>query len=184
MQSPEYLDFPQPHFSDHFTSSPNFGLEDLPRPSELYLHLLRFTGTSPYDLDPVVETTTMSDTVEGLPGLVTSLINDLTGAIHHKNVAPHSVADAIGWILADITVLGIMAEATCRTQHEKDVTDLKQAYLQNIGQVFSELRLEDLRDAEMSNLQAALKVGARVLNDIFHGEATSDDLASKKSQEG
>lgn len=161
---------PQPNFSERFTSRSRFGWEGIPRPAEYYRRLMSFGGDSVFDLDPALDATPLSGVAEEVPSLLEAIVNEVTGAIHHPDCVPHSVADAIEWVIADIAILGIMAEATWRTQREQDPSDLKQTYPQYVAQVFSELGLDQVGDIELENLQATLNVGARVLNEIFQEE--------------
>lgn len=161
---------PLPNFSERFTAGSRFGWEGVPRPSEFYRRLISFTGDSVFDLDPVLDATPLSGVAEEIPIVLEDIVIGVTSSIHHHDAVPHTVADAIEWIISDIAMLGILAEATWRTQREENPVDLKQAYLCHVGQVFSELNLDCISDDDLIGLQTALNVGTRVLNEIFQDE--------------
>lgn len=160
-------------FSARFMLSSRFGREGIPRPTEFYRRLMGFNGDSIFDLDPAMDTTPLSGTAGEIPGLLESVIIDVTSSIHHDELVPHTVADALEWILADIAVLGIFAEATFRTQKEPNLLHPKAFYLQQVAEIASALQLDDLADVEMTGLHTALSVGTRVLNEIFQEEISS-----------
>lgn len=178
---PKVITLPLPNFSERFTSGSRFGREGIPRPSEFYRRLISFTGDSVFDLDSALDATPLSGAAEEIPIVLEDVIIDITSSIHHYDLVPHTVADAIEWIIADIAILGILAEATWRTQHEEGPVDLKQTYLCHVGQVFSELNLGCISDDDLIGLHTALNVGTRVLNEIFQEEICPSRQHSPKS---
>ncbi len=173
-QQPTHPSPAQPLFSERFTSvTPTH----LPRPSEFYRRLLHFHDSCSYDAQRLIYPNGSLDTAEiaeSLPGCLSTFIEMFQEEVEGSGDTLDQVVNVPSMILnilGNITMLGLVAEASWRTHQQCDTNiPLSQVFTAELEQMFSQtLQQASGRegDASLSNIFAALDVGAVVLNEIF-----------------